>query len=210
MHEVMNVMELFPIPVFITQTTQLDNAHMCETIYRIRDEEIGRGQGVKTGLSNLGGFRTYSLLKVPAFEELKQFIVASINNNILSGKWYPGPPIDESYIVAMWSIINNKGHANSVHNHPHAWFSGVYYPKVPDDTDLAGTLCFRDPILARTYSRSFYRSVQSELCCLPPAEGLMVIFPGWFEHSVRPNLTDQDRIAISFNVKAHPHTPGTE
>ncbi|WP_111640297.1 2OG-Fe(II) oxygenase family protein [Marinimicrobium alkaliphilum] len=204
MNDKMHLMELFPIPVFIFKTTQVDNDHLCKMVYRIRDEEISSGRGDKVGLSNLGGFRTYDIARTPGFEQLRAHIVSTVNAQILDGKWYPGGPIDESYIVGMWSVINNRGHANSVHNHPNAWFSGVYYAKVPDDNQKAGSICFRDPILARTYSRSFYRSSQSEICCLPPEEGLMVIFPGWFEHSVRPNQTDDDRVAISFNIKPHP------
>lgn len=200
----MQVMELFPIPVFITQTDEIDNDHLCNLIYGIRDEEIRSGNAEKTGLSSLGGFRTYDLVGRPGFEQLQKHIITTLNDNILQGKWYPGEAIDESYIVGMWSIINKKGHGNSAHNHPHSWFSGVYYPRVPKDVSRAGSLCFRDPILARTYTRSFYRSVQSELCCIPPHAGLMIIFPGWCEHSVRPNQTDEDRIAISFNIKGKP------
>ncbi len=197
----MQVMELFPIPVFIIQATQLDNNRLCHLIYDIRDEEYANGTAEKTGLSNLGGFRTYDLLNRSGFEELKNFIITSINDNILKGKWYPGEEIDESHIAAMWSIINKKGHANSAHNHPDSWLSGVYYPKIPKSSNHAGALSFRDPILARTYTRDFYRSVQSEVCSIPPEEGRMILFPGWCEHSVRPNQTDEDRIAISFNVK---------
>jgi uncharacterized protein (TIGR02466 family) len=200
----MHIMELFPIPVFIFKTSRVDNNHLCKMVYQIRAEEISSGRGEKTGLSNLGGFRTYDVAKTPGFEQLRAHIVSTINTEILNGKWYPGGPIDESYIVGMWSVINNRGHANSVHNHPNSWFRGVYCAKVPEGNQIAGNICFRDPILARIFSRSFYRTVQSELCRLPPEDGLMVPFPGWFEHAVRPNQTDEDRIAISFNFKPHP------
>lgn len=199
-----HVMELFPIPVFITQSTQVDNQHLCRLIYGFRSEELENGLGEKSGLSNLGGYRTFDLNRRPGFEQLKAFIIDTVNANILNGKWYPGESVTQENIVAMWSIINQRGNSNSVHNHPDSWLSGVYYPKVPTDTHNAGALCFRDPILARTYTRDFYRSVQSEVCSVPPAEGRMILFPGWCEHSVRPNLTDEDRIAISFNIMRGP------
>ena len=33
-----------------------------------------------------------------------------------------------------------------------------------------------------------------------PQEGLMVTFPSYVLHEVRPNKTDEDRIAVSYNI----------
>ena len=35
-----------------------------------------------------------------------------------------------------------------------------------------------------------------------PEEGRMYIFPGWLEHGVEPNQSTEDRVSISFNVRA--------
>ena len=35
---------------------------------------------------------------------------------------------------------------------------------------------------------------------LPVKEGRMLLFPSWFVHSVPPNMSDEERISISFNV----------
>ena len=37
--------ELFPSPVFFARTDKIDNGILSEEIYRIRDEEIGKGMG---------------------------------------------------------------------------------------------------------------------------------------------------------------------
>jgi uncharacterized protein (TIGR02466 family) len=34
-----------------------------------------------------------------------------------------------------------------------------------------------------------------------PQPGRLVIFPSWIQHYVQPNLSDQDRISISFDVQ---------
>ena len=34
----------------------------------------------------------------------------------------------------------------------------------------------------------------------PAKANRMLIFPAWVEHHVKPNLSDQDRISISFNI----------
>lgn len=198
----MQVMELFPTPVFFIQTEGLDNAALAARIYRIRDEEVQRGIADKS-LSNVGGFRSYELVRRPGFEALKQHILKTLNEHMVRGQWFAEPEVVETQISAMWGVINGKGHANATHNHPHAWLSGVYYVKVPADASKAGSIGFRDPNLARTYTQSFYRTVQSDAVQFPPAEGKLVMFPGWCEHFVGPNLTDEDRVAIAFNISHH-------
>ena len=199
----MQVLELFPTPIFIVQTEGLDNDHLAKQIYAIRDEEIKQGIADKSGLSNHGGFRSYDLLQRGGFESLKLHILKTLNEGMVKGQWFAEPEVVSAQFGALWGVINGKGHSNSTHNHPEAWLSGVYYPKVPADAARAGSIGFRDPNLARTFTRSFYRSVQSEVCHVPPAAGKMVIFPSWCEHFVGPNLTDEDRVAISFNINHH-------
>ena len=163
------VLELFPIPVFAGVLTQIDNRHLANAIYQVRDTEISEGYQEKLGLSNQGGYRTFDLLKESDFLPLKQAIVDLVNEKILGDNWYKHERITLENISALWAIINKNGHNNSVHNHPDSWISGAYYVKVPKDVNNAGSITFRDPILARTYSRDFYRSVPAEKIALPPA-----------------------------------------
>ena len=196
----MQVMELFPTPVFVVQTQGMDNKELARQIYAIRDEEIAAGIADKTGTSNNGGFRSYDLLQRAGFAPLKQLVLAMLNERMVKGTWFAEPEVTEAQFGAMWGVINGKGHANSTHNHPGGWISGVYYPQVPAAIERAGSLSFRDPILARTFTRSFYRNVQAEVASVLPEVGKLIMFPSWCEHHVGPNLTDEERIAISFNI----------
>lgn len=197
----MQVLEIFPIPVFVTKSATVDTRALSQLIYGIQEEELAGGVAHKTGFSNIGGFRSYDILQRPGLASLRRFIVDTLNDQILQGRWYLEQKIDESFISGMWTMINKKGHANSTHIHPDSWLSGVYYPKVPSKPELIGELCFHDPIATRTFTQSFYRSVQAEVFRLTPEEGMMVIFPSWFEHSVRANQSEEDRISIAFNIR---------
>ena len=42
---------------------------------------------------------------------------------------------------------------------------------------------------------------------MPPEEGRMYVFPGWLEHGVEENKSDQDRVSIAFNVLGSPRAP---
>ncbi|MFP5390244.1 MAG: TIGR02466 family protein [Gammaproteobacteria bacterium] len=197
----LRVMELFPTPLFIVQTEGLDNHQLSAELYAVRDEEARAGIADKEGRSNLGGFRSYDVLDRAAFQPLKQHILKTLNEHMVKGKWFAEPEVSAAQFASMWGVINSRGHSNSTHNHPDSWMSGVYYARVPSDPSKAGSIGFRDPILARSFTQAFYRSVQSELCSIEPKEGLLILFPSWAEHFVGPNQTDEDRIAISFNIR---------
>ena len=34
----------------------------------------------------------------------------------------------------------------------------------------------------------------------PPVPGRMLLFPSWLYHSVEPNLSDRERVSLSFNI----------
>ena len=48
-----------------------------------------------------------------------------------------------------------------------------------------------------THSRGGYLHMNTE-------EGSLLMFPGWLEHGVTQNLSNEDRIVISFNLKLIP------
>ncbi len=202
----LKTLEIFPTPVFVSKAANLDNDALSQAVYRVMEEEVAasKGKSVEASLSNVGGYHTQDFLARSEFFPLMDFIVDVLNQNLLNGKWFAEKNIDRSFITGMWSVINRRGNSNISHNHPHAWFSGVYYAKIPKDKANSGAICFKDPNSVRQFSRNFYRSVQSELCSLQPETGNLVLFPGWLEHSVTANNTDEDRIAIAFNIKGHP------
>jgi hypothetical protein len=105
----------------------------------------------------------------------------------------------------LWFWFNEaktRGAVTSLHNHWSPWtlFSGCYYPKVPSGS---GNLVFSrqrtqtmaDGILLR--DADFFADIE-----IPPAEGLLILFPSWLEHLVRPNQTDESRISLAFNLRA--------
>jgi uncharacterized protein (TIGR02466 family) len=101
----------------------------------------------------------------------------------------------------MWANINPPRAWNRKHNHANAFFSGVYYVKVPAK---AGKLELHDPrpgpqLLrprqkTENLDREYWRSVSFD-----PQEGRIIIFPSWLEHEVKSNESNDIRISISFN-----------
>ena len=102
-----------------------------------------------------------------------------------------------------WININRKGDLNGLHTHPECVVSGVYYIKTPEK---CGNIQFYHPaadMLERDWNTKFISSFNyynSQVWRFPPEEGCVYIFPSWLKHMVKPNMSDEDRISISFNV----------
>ena len=106
-------------------------------------------------------------------------------------------------IVNMWSIINKKYDYNELHSHSNSLWSGVYYVKAPEK---CGKINLYDPrpqahcVQHETKTKEL-SSLNFTKISFTPSDGKCVIFPGWLQHNVEPNMSNDDRIIISFNVE---------
>lgn len=103
-----------------------------------------------------------------------------------------------------WAVVNKKYSSNLIHSHPNSFLSATYYVKTPRD---CGNIFFVDPretnhVYIPPYTEATAWNKQS--IEIEPREGLLVIFPSWLKHGVRPNKSDEERVVMSFNVKLQP------
>jgi uncharacterized protein (TIGR02466 family) len=96
----------------------------------------------------------------------------------------------------MWANINYLESYNLPHIHSNALYSGVYYVKTTKD---CGNLIFDDPrpgthIIKPTKTKEISSQIKVE-----PKEGRILIFPSWLWHAVEPNISNSNRISVSFN-----------
>ena len=109
-----------------------------------------------------------------------------------------------------WANINRAGHGNEFHTHPGCYWSGTYYVDdggIGADPSLGGEFEMQDP---RGVAPAMYAPLlcfatpggrsagASEL--IRPRAGLLVLFPAWLSHGVRPYRGDRMRISIAFNL----------
>ena len=101
---------------------------------------------------------------------------------------------------AMWSIINKKGSFNIQHNHANAYLSSAYYVRHPEKS---GSIKFFDPREQKNirYPKiKNYTDISAVITEITPKEGDLLIFPSYLYHSVGENLSEDDRIIVSFNI----------
>lgn len=97
-----------------------------------------------------------------------------------------------------WININKKGDFNAPHYHPNAAFSGVVYLK----TSLnSGLIRFNNPVMIGAFPITDKVDGFWSNYFFVPKVGDVLIFPAYLNHHVEPNLSDEDRISIAFNLK---------
>ena len=103
-------------------------------------------------------------------------------------------------ITNMWSIINKGGAWNQKHHHSNSDLSAAYYVSAHEN---CGDIVFYDPRPAPTFKHPISRSpniLNASINSIKPEEGLLVLFPSYLEHKVEENLSNEERIVVSFNV----------
>jgi len=114
-------------------------------------------------------------------------------------------PID--WIAQGWANVNRLGDYHDPHNHPHAYLSGTYYVRVPasratprNRADVRpGCITFYDPRVTNITALRDDPQSDPELTVVPAA-GMILMWPAFVMHFVHPNLSDEPRISISFNL----------
>lgn len=109
-----------------------------------------------------------------------------------------------SWTLSAWANVNRAGDYNSMHTHPGATWSGVYYV---DDGEADGSaeataIQLADPNPART--SLFFPELSSQTVQFRPQPGLMILFPSYVPHTVPPHRGPRPRISIAFNVRKDP------
>lgn len=177
----------------------------CENFHAIKSRLINwiyEYQKVDEGrsISNIGGWQSSkNFREEESFGEYLEYIQNHVNklcNDTLKSS---------VYIYDLWININQKHDFNWQHVHPETHLSGVFWIKSPEN---CGKLIFESP---QSFSDwKIYKNLKQdyvdqyflqESACFSSKEGSMMIFPPNLRHGVTPNLSNEDRISMAFNLK---------
>ena len=108
-------------------------------------------------------------------------------------------------MIYAWININKPGNYNVKHLHPTNDLSGVLWIKAPQNS---GDIVFESPYEFQAYQEidsyvdEFRNSFNIDHSYyFTPTDGRMLIFPSHLMHEVEENLSNEDRISVSFNIK---------
>ena len=186
----------FPTPVWTSIINNYKETN--EEIYNfIKNLQNLDNKGVKK--SNIKGWHSSDFdMKDKVPKKFIEMISPKINEVLVDMDW--NLKIQKVKISSMWAIINIGGAENARHHHGNNSLSAAYYVRAPED---AGEIVFYDPRPAPVYfhpTSNKPNELNAMVNSITPKEGLLVLFPSYLEHSVNPNLSDNERIVISFNI----------
>ena len=92
--------------------------------------------------------------------------------------------------IGYWGHIHEHNMSTNTHNHGNSYVSAVLYLSVPKGS---GSLVFVPRL--NQYDNSMYKS------SIEPEKGSYYMFPGYLDHYVTRNKSQEKRVSISFNFK---------
>lgn len=101
----------------------------------------------------------------------------------------------DAEIKDSWLNVNNPGGFNYEHNHA-GIISGCFYVHVPENS---GDIVFHNPAV-RSECVPVVERYNERYMYVTPESGDLLIFPPWLTHHVEPNMSQQNRITVSFNA----------
>ena len=191
--------------------TQFWNAELNENIDQLQKEAYLIRKNDKDGVikSNSGSHGYHSkdikdLNNLPGTNKLLRQIINAVNAiHQISRK-------GDLQLTNFWININGKGSFNTPHTHSGLTYSGVFFIKVPKEMRGGRFLFYRNfneaDFISTEYMGHFKEGYQMQgydypINTISPKENMLVVFPSWVPHAVEINLSDEERISLSFNFK---------
>lgn len=192
--------------IFATPVVAIDWPESNDLNTRLREVILTReatSDGVKR--SNVGGWHSENDLLTwpePAIGEFRDMLQAMAQDilNLSLQEADITAPYNASY-VAWANVLRDRGY-HSVHDHPMAHWSGVYYVATGSpngNAEMNGRLELLDPRTGVNMV-AIANSVFATRCLLETRAGRMIFFPSWLKHVVHPFRGTGQRISISFNL----------
>lgn len=192
-NEASDVMPMFPTFVWKNQLK-------AEFHDAIDAKILATLEGARRDLPGLGlGQGWQSDTTLHAREEFRDLIscVSDVAKSILR---FLGIGYDAFEITGCWATVLAKGAIHKAHSHPNNFLSGVYYVRTHPGAD---TINFHDPRNQAGVIRPpvvMLTAENTDQVVVRVTNGTLLVFPSYLEHSVDANMSEEERISISFNI----------
>ena len=195
------ILKFFPQPIFKykVQDYKQVNAQLSDYIYNLkRENEKGLDR------TNVNGWHSQNF-NLKDKNSIQYKFLISMKEYIFDVFDKYGWDIDPKKIVCteMWAIINKKDSFNLIHTHPNSYLSAAYYVRAPEN---CGKFLVENPnsVSNHSYPRiSKETELNANIRGLDVKEGDLLFFPSYLPHKVGRNMSDEDRIVISFNINVN-------
>ncbi len=202
-----DIRTLFVTPLYHAKLSEhgpaMDTEELETSCYSIaEDDEAGQDWCEDNGYP---GYTSYASLtdlpwRFPIFADLVKSLDAHVAAFAEACQFDLG---DKSLVLEdLWINILPEGGTHSSHIHPHSVISGTTYVAMPDG---ASALKLEDPRLQMMMAApTRVKGARDELkpfIYVAPKPGDVLLWESWLRHEVPMNMSEDDRISVSFNYK---------
>ena len=177
---------IFPTPIFLSSYPEnYDNEldWIYKQKYRFQNQQHPNNQSEDT-----------FILDKPEMSRVKKFINSKLKEFVYD---IMGSD-DEVVITQSWLNKNTKAQFHPEHAHPNSMFSGVWYPKINEQSPPIKFI--KEIRRDIEFSVRELNHLNSDAFDLPLKKRDLILFSSNLRHLVSANLSDEERISLSFNT----------
>ena len=204
------VRNLFATPFVVDRLQSAEGLRILRS--SIEAEMARDAKGVS--ISNVGGWHSNTRMLEWGGEAAKALVFKAMR--LADERTLDIKSTEESrfgWIPEMWANVSRKGNSNQYHTHPGSYWSAVAYIDDGYDGDdnpaLGGELQLLDPRAPLTQMAAPDLRLLDDTgnplspeISVRPQSGMIVLFPSWLQHAVRPFHGEGTRISIAINLVA--------
>ncbi|WP_377511098.1 2OG-Fe(II) oxygenase family protein [Octadecabacter sp. R77987] len=181
----------------------IDPAEMETSCYSIAEDDAAGQEWCEA--NGYAGYTSYASLtdlpwRFPIFADL----VTSLDAHVAAFAKDAEFDLDGRKLVLedLWINILPEGGIHTSHIHPHSVVSGTTYVAMPEG---ASALKLEDPrsqmMMAAPARLKDAREEMRQFIYVAPAVGDVLLWESWLRHEVPMNMSEDDRISVSFNYR---------
>lgn len=176
----------------------------------LEDECLGIAEDDEAGqdwchAEGFPGYTSYaSLTDLPWRSPVFKDIVEALDSHVAAFAEDAQFNLDGRKLVLedIWINILPQGGIHTSHIHPHSVVSGTTYVAMPDG---ASAIKFEDPrsqmMMAAPARLKDAREEMRQFIYVAPEVGDILLWESWLRHEVPMNMSEEDRISVSFNYR---------
>lgn len=190
-------LELYPTPVYVTEFEEEDTSEVQKEMLCVFDQLNSSGT-----FSYKHKWNTHKLSDTTFTGNLLETyncpkFLSLLDSHLSAYLMYAckAPTVEYDITESWMTLTTNRDYAH-IHNHGTSHVSGCYYIKTNGQDGDFMIPCSQIPLET---NRVFANA--SRTTSIQPKVGKMLLFPGWMNHGVSTNCTDNERVSLSFNIR---------
>lgn len=198
-----NIRSLFATRLFQSTLGSIDTDELRASCYSIAEDDDAGNEWCEA--NDFPGYTSYaSLTDLPWRFPIFQAVVDALDKHVASFAEDLEFDLDDRKLVLedIWINILPEGGIHTSHIHPHSVISGTTYVKMPEG---ASALKLEDPraqmMMAAPSRKKDCREELKQFVYVKPTVGDVLLWESWLRHEVPMNMSEDDRISVSFNYK---------